>query len=43
MAADRNCQTARAIEKLTSELAAMRASRGWKLLQALRGLVGRRW
>jgi O-antigen biosynthesis protein len=36
-------EAARAIEKLTSELAAMRASRGWKLLQALRGLVGRRW
>lgn len=43
-------EAARAIEKLisdlkkvTSELAAMRASRGWKALQALRGLVGRRW
>jgi len=36
-------EAARAIEKLTSELAAIRTSRGWKLLQALRGLVGRRW
>lgn len=33
----------RSIEQLTSELEAMRASRGWKLLQTLRGLVGRRW
>jgi O-antigen biosynthesis protein len=33
----------RKIDKLTDELAAMYASRGWKLLQALRGLVGRRW
>ena len=36
-------EAARTIEMLTSELAVMRASRGWKLLQALRGLVGRRW
>ncbi len=34
---------AREIEKLTKELAAVRGSRGWKLLQTLRGLAGRRW
>lgn len=33
----------REIAKLTKELAAMRGSRGWRLLQALRGLAGRRW
>jgi O-antigen biosynthesis protein len=36
-------EAARTIENLKSELAAMRASRGWKLLQNLRSLVGRRW
>lgn len=35
--------TAREIAALQAELAAMRASRVWRLAQALRGLLGRRW
>jgi ubiquinone/menaquinone biosynthesis C-methylase UbiE len=34
---------AREIAALRAELATMRSSRGWRWLQALRGLVGRRW
>jgi ubiquinone/menaquinone biosynthesis C-methylase UbiE len=30
-------------ERLAAELVAIRGSRGWRILQALRGLLGRRW
>ncbi len=35
--------TARELAALQAELDAMRSSRGWRLAQALRSLVGRRW